>query len=175
MLVSSVDVRDSRTKPQSKPTQKETFQWTQQWYPVAVIEMLDPFRPHPIQVLDKSLVIWRDAQQQWRCFEDACPHRLVPLLEGRVEADGTLLCAYPAWRFDGAGKCTSIPQAKNAAVEANHRAHEKACAKAYSTQAAQGLLWVWPESGEAGTSRSKRRSPNLIAELESLPNSLPNR
>lgn len=145
----------------------DTFQWTQQWYPVAAIGILDPFRPHPVQLLGKSLVIWRDAQQQWHCFEDACPHRLVPLSEGRVEADGTLLCAYHAWRFDGEGKCISIPQSKNAAVEANHCAREKACAIAYPAQEAQGLLWVWPESGEAGASRSQLRSPNLIAELAS--------
>lgn len=163
---SFVESQSSRTKSQSKSAQEETFQWTQQWYPVAAIEILDPFRPHPVQLLGKSLVIWRDAQQQWHCFEDACPHRLVPLSEGRVEADGTLLCAYHAWRFDGEGNCTSIPQSKNAAAEANHCARDKACAIAYPTQEIQGLLWVWPESGKAGANRSKTRSPRLIAELE---------
>jgi nitrite reductase/ring-hydroxylating ferredoxin subunit len=44
---------------------------------------------------------------RWRAFEDRCPHRLAPLSEGRVEADGTLLCAYHAWRFDGGGACTA--------------------------------------------------------------------
>lgn len=144
----------------------ETFQWTQQWYPVSVVEMLDPSRPHPIQLLGKSLVIWRDTQQQWHCFEDACPHRLVPLSEGRVEADGTLLCAYHAWRFDAEGKCTHIPQSKDAAIEAACRAREKACAIAYPTREAQGLLWVWPESGDAGKVQSQSRSPRLIDELE---------
>ena len=164
--VDSVDAQNPQTEPSPQPTPKETFQWTQQWYPVAAIEILDPFRPHPVQVLGKLLVIWRDAQQQWHCFEDACPHRLAPLSEGRVEADGTLLCAYHAWRFDGEGKCTRIPQSKDAATEANNCARDRACAKAYPTQAAQGLLWVWPESGEVGATRSKLRSPNLITELE---------
>ena len=171
--VKTVDFKRSQNRQAKTPENlltheaTKTFQWTQQWYPVAVIEMLDPSRPHPVQVLGKSLVIWRDAQQRWHCFEDACPHRLVPLSEGRVEADGTLLCAYHAWRFDGEGKCTSIPQSKDAAAEAAHCAHNKACAKVYPTQEAQGLVWVWPESGEAGKARSELRSPNLIAELES--------
>ena len=65
----------------------ETFQWHQQWYPVAVIEFLDPSKPHAFQLLGKNVVLWRDGQQQWQCFEDACPHRLAPLSEGRIEAD----------------------------------------------------------------------------------------
>lgn len=150
----------------STSTIHETFQWIQQWYPVSVVETLDPSRPHPVQLLGKSLVIWRDGQQQWRCFEDACPHRLAPLSEGRVEADGTLLCAYHAWRFNTEGECTSIPQSKDAATEAAHCGQSKACAIAYPTQEAQGLLWVWPESSSAGKARSKWRSPQLIEELK---------
>lgn len=145
---------------------QETFQWTQQWYPVAVVETLDPSRPYPLQVLGKSLVIWRDAQQQWHCFEDACPHRLAPLSEGRVEADGTLLCAYHAWRFDGDGQCVSIPQSKDKTIEASNCSREQACAIAYPTQERQGLLWVWPEAGEQGLNRSQERAPRLIPELE---------
>ena len=39
--------------------------------------------------------MWRDAQQQWRAFEDLCPHRKVLLSEGRVhQEEGTLECAY---------------------------------------------------------------------------------
>ena len=89
----------------------EQFQWTQQWYPMAVAEYLDPKSPHSIQLLGKELVIWRDSVGEWHCFEDRCPHRLAPLSEGRVEADGTLMCAYHAWRFDTEGHCTDIPKA----------------------------------------------------------------
>lgn len=44
-------------------------------YPVHVLESIDPSRPHGITLLGKQLVLWRDAQGQWRCVEDACPHR----------------------------------------------------------------------------------------------------
>lgn len=145
---------------------RETFQWTQQWYPVSVIETLDPSRPQALQVLGKSMVIWQDNQQRWRCFEDACPHRLAPLSEGRVEPDGTLLCAYHAWRFDTHGRCVSIPQSKNSEIEAANCDAAKACAIAYPTQECQGLLWVWPEAGETGLQNSQLRSPRLISELK---------
>ena len=46
--------------------EKETFQWTLQWYPVAVVDFLDPSRPHAIQLLGKELVLWRDGSSQWR-------------------------------------------------------------------------------------------------------------
>lgn len=144
----------------------ETFQWHQQWYPVAVIEFLDPSKPHAFQLLGKNVVLWQDGQQQWHCFEDACPHRLAPLSEGRIEADGTLLCAYHGWRFDNQGHCTHIPQSQTAALETQHRTNPKACAIAYPTQSAQGLLWVWAESGADAISRSQTRSPRLIPELE---------
>lgn len=143
-----------------------SFQWTKQWYPVAVIESLDTTRPHSVLLLGKSLVLWRDDSETWRCFEDACPHRLAPLSEGRVEKDGTLLCAYHAWRFDGEGTCARIPQAKDAKAEAKHRNHSKACAIVYPTQVRQGLVWVWAESGEEALEESKMRSPALVAALE---------
>lgn len=144
----------------------ESFQWTKQWYPLAVVAYLDPTRPHAMQLLGKNVVLWRDGSEIWRCFEDACPHRLAPLSEGRVEADGTLLCAYHAWRFDGEGKCDRIPQAKDAETEARHRNNPKACAIAYPTKEQQGLVWVWGEASDTAMQESKLRSPRLIPELK---------
>ncbi len=92
--------------------EEETFPWTKQWYPVAVIDHLDASYPHKIQLLGKDLVLWRDRNNKWRCFDDVCPHRLVPLSEGRIESDGTLLCAYHAWRFDGKGNCVKYSTIK---------------------------------------------------------------
>ena len=60
------------------------FDFERQWYPLAFVEDLDPGRPHAAELLGKRLVLWRDASQQWRAFEDRCPHRLAPLSgEGR--------------------------------------------------------------------------------------------
>lgn len=52
-------------------------------------------------------------QGHWLVFEDACPHRLAPLSEGRINpATGDLQCAYHGWAFNSGGRCTLIPQAK---------------------------------------------------------------
>jgi len=157
-----VDIRDGIEQFKDEGT----FQWTKQWYPVAVVEFTDPSRPHAMQLLGKDMVLWRDGSGKWRCFEDVCPHRLVPLSEGRVESDGTLLCAYHAWRFDSEGNCVSIPQSKDKQTEAKHCSNHKSCAVAYPTQERQGLLWVWPEAGSQAQIESQLRTPRIIPELE---------
>ena len=159
--------QDRRDAIEHFPEQEEElFQWTKQWYPVAVVDFLDPSRPHRMQLLGKELVLWRDGSSQWRCFEDFCPHRLAPLSEGRVESDGTLMCAYHAWRFDAQGNCVSIPQSKDKLAEGRHCSNPLSCAVAYPTQERQGLLWVWPESGSQAQQLSQLREPRIIPELE---------
>lgn len=39
-------------------------------------------------------VIWRDGAGAYRCLRDACPHRLVPLSDGRIAPNGELQCPY---------------------------------------------------------------------------------
>ena len=146
--------------------EEDTFQWTKQWYPVGVAEHLDSSHPHAIQLLGRDLVLWKDGLNKWRCFDDACPHRLVPLSEGRIESDGSLMCAYHAWRFNGEGECVRMPQSQDAATEAKNCAHPAACAVAYPVKELQGLLWVWPESGKQAQRESELRQPRLIRELE---------
>ena len=57
----------------------EAFVWRDHWYPVSLIEDLDPSVPTPFQLLGRELVVWKDTQGEWRVFLDKCPHRLAPL------------------------------------------------------------------------------------------------
>eukprot|EP00439_Symbiodinium_sp_Y106_P023783 s1101_g2.t3 len=100
----------------------EIFVWQKAWYPMAVIEDLDGTRPTKLQLLGEDLVAWVDGDGEWRVFEDRCPHRAVPLSEGRIEKDGTLMCSYHGWRFNGEGKVTAIPQATEAVEWGVHAA-----------------------------------------------------
>ena len=137
----------SPATPAEKPAQSlQQFDWEKQWYPLAVEVHTDKNKSQALHLLGNDVVLWFD-QTQWRVFEDACPHRGVPLSEGRVEKNGELLCAYHAWSFDGEGKCTSIPQTKTEGKEAALKAKSKSCVKSYPTMVAQGLIWVWGEKG----------------------------
>ena len=113
--------------------------WLQRWYPVAYLQDLNPRRPTAFTLLEMDLVLWWDgAGQQWCAFADVCPHRLVPLSEGRLNERGELECPYHGWSFNAQGSCTAIPQSE-AAIGANPRS---SCRR-YATASAQGLLFVF--------------------------------
>ncbi len=50
------------------------------------------------------------ATQRTRSSTLMCLRRKVPLSEGSVEADGSLMCGYHGWRWNGDGKAIAIPQ-----------------------------------------------------------------
>jgi phenylpropionate dioxygenase-like ring-hydroxylating dioxygenase large terminal subunit len=126
-----------------------SFDWAEAWYPVAYIEDLDPGRPTRFTLLERDIVIWWDPKDlAWRVFEDKCPHRLAPLSEGRINADGRLECPYHGWAFSGSGTCESIPQ-QPVDIQANRSA--RACAIALPTAVRQGLLFVYPGNATQAT------------------------
>ncbi|WIA35317.1 hypothetical protein OEZ86_003772 [Tetradesmus obliquus] len=144
----------SSSSSSSSSSSGSSFCWLEHWYPVHVEAMADPARPHAVTLLGKQLVLWRDGQGQWQCMQDACPHRLAPLSEGRIEADGTLQCSYHGWRFDSSGRCTDIPQALDAKAKAVACASSRSCVTAYPTRQQYGLIWVWPSAGPAAAAQA---------------------
>lgn len=139
----SEDLSQSKVGAKETETlQRESFDFTQQWYPMAVAEFIDEKKPYPIQLLGKELVVWKDMTTgKWSVFEDACPHRLAPLSEGRVEPDGTLLCAYHAWTFDSSGACRNIPHAQKER-NADLCKLPKACAVSHPVMEVSARGWM---------------------------------
>eukprot|EP00775_Hariotina_reticulata_P009176 gene9176-9342_t len=114
------------------------FNWYKQWYPVAIVDQLDPAVPNPVQLLGMDLVLWRDKTQQWRAFKDCCPHRLAPLSEGRIDdRTGNLFCNYHGWQFDSTGSCANIPQLPAGAKAPSPARSPGAVEEALATPAAQ--------------------------------------
>ncbi|CAM9359874.1 unnamed protein product [Ascophyllum nodosum] len=155
----AVESQAVTTREETKEIEEGQFDWNKQWYPVLSLKHTDEGRAQPVQLLGKDLVVWRDKEGRWSCFDDRCPHRAAPLTEGRVEKDGTLMCAYHAWRFDADGKCLSIPQSESGGRD---EAQPKACAKVYPTQVAQDIIWVWGENGPDAALESAMSSPALV-------------
>lgn len=119
----------------------DRFDPKEAWYPVYFLEDLDPSRPTSFTLLDQDLVIWWDREtEQWCAHLDRCPHRLAPLSEGRIAADGRLECPYHGWAFTGEGACDRIPQqTPDQAAQLSRRA----CLTTFATAQAQGLLFVY--------------------------------
>lgn len=69
-----VEIEDSEENSSTK------FSWRDHWYPVSLVEDIDPRYPTPFQLLNRDLVLWFDSTaSQWVAFDDKCPHRLAPL------------------------------------------------------------------------------------------------
>ncbi|MCY7334084.1 MAG: Rieske 2Fe-2S domain-containing protein [Pseudanabaena sp. CAN_BIN31] len=130
--------------PQSLPAggqDPDRFDWQEVWYPVFYIEDLDKTKPAKFTLLERDLVIWWDRHTNaWKAFDDRCPHRLVPLSEGRIAEDGLLECPYHGWAFKGDGSCDRIPQQPEGGTAHNSK---RACASALPTAERQGLLFVY--------------------------------
>ncbi|KAG6629751.1 hypothetical protein I3843_14G107800 [Carya illinoinensis] len=134
------------------------FAWRDHWYPVSLIEDLDPLLPTPFQLLGRDLVLWFDrSAREWVAFDDKCPHRLAPLSEGRIDEAGYLQCSYHGWSFDGCGSCARIPQASSEGPEAPAVKSSRACVTKFPTLQSQGLLFVWPD--ENGWERAQTTKP----------------
>ncbi|KAL1530245.1 hypothetical protein AB1Y20_001160 [Prymnesium parvum] len=121
--------------------------WPRAWVPLASTFELDPERPTPVRFLGRTFVVWQDNDADWRAFEDACPHRLAPLSEGRIDRHANALeCAYHGWQFTPTGSCARIPQAEPK-VQKTACASSKACVKAYPLHVEKSVVFVWPWSG----------------------------
>ncbi|MBM5784839.1 MAG: Rieske 2Fe-2S domain-containing protein [Cyanobacteria bacterium K_DeepCast_35m_m1_288] len=126
-----------------------TNRWQHAWYPVAFLRDLDPSRPTSFTLMGNDLVLWFERSSgAWRALADRCPHRLVPLSDGRLNPAGELECPYHGWTFNGEGRCTAIPQASDGS-SIGARSH----CRSYATATGQGLLFVF--SGDAAEASSQ--------------------
>ena len=119
----------------------DRFDWQEVWYPVFYVEDLDKTKPAKFTLLERDLVIWWDRQTNaWKAFDDRCPHRLVPLSEGRIAEDGLLECPYHGWAFKGDGSCDRIPQQPEGGTA---HTSKRACVDSLPTTERQGLLFIY--------------------------------
>ncbi|CAL1353055.1 unnamed protein product [Linum trigynum] len=117
------------------------YDWTEEWYPLYFARDVPDDAPLGLTVFDKQVVVYRDGEGQFRCYEDRCPHRLAKLSEGQI-TDGKLECLYHGWQFEGGeGKCVKIPQ-----LPAGSTIPKSACVRSYEIRDSQGILWVWMSS-----------------------------
>jgi len=91
------------------------------WLPLGSAASLTGLAPVQIRVCGLDLAVWhkplpKSAKKgavatEWSVMVDACPHRLAPLSQGRVDPDsGCIECPYHGWAFDTDGSLKTLPQ-----------------------------------------------------------------
>nr|XP_011469383.1 PREDICTED: protochlorophyllide-dependent translocon component 52, chloroplastic-like isoform X2 [Fragaria vesca subsp. vesca] len=152
--------------PQAKTqTQDEKFDWYAHWYPLMPVCDLDKRAPHAKKVLGIDAVVWWDRNENaWKVFDDACPHRLAPLSEGRIDQWGRLQCVYHGWCFNGSGDCKFIPQAPADGPPVH--TSKKACVGTYPSTVQNGIVWFWPSSDPRYKDILAHKKPPYIPEMD---------
>ncbi|XP_074292640.1 protochlorophyllide-dependent translocon component 52, chloroplastic-like [Silene latifolia] len=155
----------SAVTAEDNTVEDEKFDWYSEWYAVAPVCDLDKKVPHGMTIMGMELVVWWDSnEEQWRVFEDSCPHRLAPLSEGRIDKWGRLQCVYHGWCFNGSGSCKLIPQAPLDASPVH--TSKKACVASYPCTVQNDILWVWPNSDPKYRDIATKKQPPYIPELD---------
>ena len=90
--------------------------------------------PHSVEAFGTKLVVFTDSHNEVQVLDAYCRHLGGDLSQGTVK-DDTIACPFHDWRWDGRGRCTSVPYAK--------RVPRLARTRAWLTCRQNGLLFIW--------------------------------
>lgn len=109
------------------------------WIPALLSEELPGPDAPPVRVelMGEKLIAFRDTSGRIGLVNRYCSHRGADLFYGRNEENG-LRCVYHGWKFDVAGKCLDIPNAK-----VGPAFMQKCSLRSYPTQEAGGMVWAY--------------------------------
>lgn len=103
------------------------------WYVIAwTSELTD--KPLARRVLERPVVLFRIDDGRVVALHDRCPHRHLPLSEGKVVGD-RIECGYHGMQFGAEGKCLAVPS--QTLVPPTARVHS------YPVEERYGWIWVW--------------------------------
>jgi phenylpropionate dioxygenase-like ring-hydroxylating dioxygenase large terminal subunit len=108
------------------------------WYYAVPSRLLRPGRTLARQMLGEPVLLGRDRAGAVFALRDICPHRGMPLSEGRFDGS-EIECCYHGWRFAADGRCTAIPSL----VEGQRVDLGRITVPRYPTREVQGNIWVY--------------------------------
>ena len=92
----------SESTPSSDPFLRDI------WYFALPSAELKPGAMRPKTLLGEPILLGRAGDGTVFAMRDICPHRGIPLSDGRLDRD-EVECCYHGWRFGTDGRCTAIP------------------------------------------------------------------
>ena len=117
------------------------------WYFALPSAQLKPARMLGKVLLNEPVLFARKTDGTVFALRDVCPHRGIPLTDGRFDGD-EVECCYHGWRFDGAGGCTCIPSltGHEGITPSNIRVRD------YPVRESQGGIWIFMGDGKMAES-----------------------
>ena len=104
------------------------------WYAIAFSHEVKQGQPFARKCMDEPVLLFRDSDNQVAALYDRCPHRGVPLSQGKVLSH-TVECAYHGFQFDRSGRCVVIPT--------QERIPRTACTRSYPVVEQMQFVWIW--------------------------------
>lgn len=103
--------------------------------------------------LGDNVVLYRKEDGTPVALENACPHRKLPLSDGRLDGD-VVICGYHGLTFDCSGACVEAPTQKDTIPR-------RAVVHAYPVVDRYRFLWIWMGDPDLA-------DPDLIFEVENF-------
>lgn len=106
-------------------------------------------------LLGEKIVFYRCLDGNPVALEDSCPHRKLPLSQGRLQED-RVVCGYHGLTFDCTGACVEAPTQRG-------NIPKRAVVRSYPVVDRYRLLWIWMGDPE-------KANPDDIFEIENFDN-----
>ncbi len=126
------------------------------WYFAMPSAALKPGEMRDKTLLSEPLVFARTAEGEAFALRDICPHRGIPLSDGRFDGS-EVECCYHGWRFAPTGQCTCIPSL----TEDQDLDVAAIRVRAYPVEERGGGIWVYMASDPRGRETPKVAPPDL--------------
>ncbi len=110
------------------------------WYGVAFSEDLKAGDVKPLHYFGKELVLFRTESGEAKMLDAYCPHLGAHLGHGGKVHGESIACPFHGWQFNGAGRCTAVPYAKNMPPKV---AGDKQAVYAYPVVEKNQVVWAW--------------------------------
>jgi phenylpropionate dioxygenase-like ring-hydroxylating dioxygenase large terminal subunit len=111
------------------------------WWPVAQRHNFSQTGLQKARIGNLELVVFQKETGEFSVFEDACPHRRVPLSQFGQKQKQELICSYHGWRFDGNdGTCLAVTGLSDC--------KDAFCLQSYPVREYGEWVWVFPGDPE---------------------------
>jgi phenylpropionate dioxygenase-like ring-hydroxylating dioxygenase large terminal subunit len=108
------------------------------------------------ELLGEKIVLGRDSSGYPFALRDNCPHRGVPLSDGKFDGR-TIECCYHGWRFDSSGTCQKIPALADISFDVR-----KIKVYSYPCKEVSGTVWVYMGNSQHQPQLPENVFPDLL-------------